>query len=270
MAKSLLEYLSLPHNVEQLFNGVPNRKMINNRPIVVIGDIHGLTRWAEVVKQHEGSCFVFLGDYCDPYEKMDSDGLLDNFKAIIQLKREHPDDVMLLLGNHDMHYLTDDIPHSTRYDTEIAPIMKHILERNRELFLYAWQYGNILFTHAGISDQWFHRDFKGDDGGEHSIAEQLNNSTPEQFKAMCQVGIWRGGKDMFGGIFWADIYDTERKPLKGYAQFVGHNRVDKIKQIKLKGDTSITYCDCLHNDQFVVIRETPDTIPSYSITLEHL
>ena len=39
------------------------------KPIVVIGDVHGLTTWKDVVKNHRGSQFVFLGDYYDPYEE---------------------------------------------------------------------------------------------------------------------------------------------------------------------------------------------------------
>lgn len=40
----------------------------NTKPIVVIGDVHGLTCWKDIVKVHKDSMFVFLGDYCDPYE----------------------------------------------------------------------------------------------------------------------------------------------------------------------------------------------------------
>ena len=35
----------------------------NTKPIVVIGDVHGLTCWKDIVKVHKDSIFVFLGDY---------------------------------------------------------------------------------------------------------------------------------------------------------------------------------------------------------------
>ena len=66
------------------------------RPIVVIGDVHGLTKWKDIVKTHRGSQFVFLGDYCDPYEDIEPDELIKNLRSIIQFKNRHPDDVILL------------------------------------------------------------------------------------------------------------------------------------------------------------------------------
>jgi hypothetical protein len=70
---------------------------------------------------------------------------------------------------------------------------------------------------------------------------------------MGEVGFWRGGLYEYGGIFWADIDETKDNPLKGYHQFVGHSRVDSIKSAKIDDETTITYCDCLYNDQYLVI-----------------
>ena len=134
-------------------------KNARQRPIVVIGDVHGLTTWKDIVKIHRGSQFVFLGDYCDPYEDIEPDELIKNLRSIIQFKKRHPNDVILLLGNHDMHYLSEDFVTSTRYDERIAPRIKRILTSNRDLFQYAWQQGKMLFTHAGVSDGWFRNDF---------------------------------------------------------------------------------------------------------------
>lgn len=223
------------------------------RPIVVIGDVHGLTKWKDIVKTHRGSQFVFLGDYCDPYEDIEPDELIKNLRSIIQFKKRHLNDVILLLGNHDMHYLSEDFVTSTRYDERIAPCIKRILTNNRDLFQYAWQQGKMLFTHAGVSDGWFRNDFHGDSSKNCSIADQLNNPTQEQYVAMGEVGFWRGGPYEYGGIFWADIDETKDNPLKGYHQFVGHSRVDSIKSAKIDDETSITYCDCLFNDQYLVI-----------------
>ena len=105
-------------------------KNARQRPIVVIGDVHGLTTWKDVVKNHQGSQFVFLGDYCDPYEDIEPDELIKNLRSIIQFKKRHPNDVILLLGNHDMHYLSEDFVTCTRYDERIAPRIKRILTNN--------------------------------------------------------------------------------------------------------------------------------------------
>lgn len=38
------------------------------KPIVAIGDVHGLEKWRSIVDEHEDCTIVFLGDYLDPYE----------------------------------------------------------------------------------------------------------------------------------------------------------------------------------------------------------
>ena len=223
------------------------------KPIVVIGDVHGLTCWKEIVKCHRGSIFVFIGDYCDPYEDIEPNELIKNFRSIIQFKKKHPTDVILLLGNHDMHYTSDDSVICTRYDERMVTRMKRIFIKNRDLFLYSWQCGSMLFTHAGVNDQWFREDFRGQLSGKRAVAYQLNHPSKKQFAAMKQVGFWRGGDYEYGGIFWADICETAKNPLEGYHQFVGHSRVDNIKKITINDKTSITYCDCLYNNHYLVI-----------------
>jgi len=75
--------------------------------ILAIGDIHGRDFWKSPVKRYlkKVDKVVFLGDYFDPYEDEGVDytfkGTMDNFNEIVQLKRDNPDKVILLLGNHN-------------------------------------------------------------------------------------------------------------------------------------------------------------------------
>ena len=73
------------------------------KPTVVLGDVHGLSRWKEIVNENPDCRYIFLGDYIDPYEPVPRALLLDNLNEIIQLKKEQPDHVILLFGNHDLH-----------------------------------------------------------------------------------------------------------------------------------------------------------------------
>ena len=75
------------------------------RPTIVFGDIHGSTYWQEVVNEHPAYRYIFLGDYLDPYEDIPRHQLIKNLKKIIQLKKKRNDDVILLVGNHDLHYI---------------------------------------------------------------------------------------------------------------------------------------------------------------------
>ena len=222
--------------------------MKKQKKLVAIGDIHGRSIWKIIAGRHKTDRIVFLGDYFDPYGNIDAMDMIENFNAIITLKKERPDDIILLLGNHDMHYIDDRFPRSSRHDDMLAPVIREKFLKNRDLFQYAFQEGDVIFTHAGICDRWFNEEFKGSaipKEGEKSIADQLNNPSAEQLMAMYHVGRVRGGSDQEGGIFWADITETEGNPLKGYHQVVGHTQVPYLHEKVLSDDTSITYCDTL-------------------------
>lgn len=67
-------------------------------------------------------------------------------------------DVVLLLGNHDLHYFCDEACVGTRFDMEIAADASKLFLGNIHLFQYAFQDGECLFTHAGVSQLWFDYD----------------------------------------------------------------------------------------------------------------
>ena len=176
--------------------------------------------------------------------------LLQNLQDIIQLKKENPGDIVLLLGNHDLHYFDSKIEKGTRYDFDLAPDAKALFLNNRKLFQYAYQKDFCIFTHAGISHKWFTEDFKGD--MHQNIAEQLNNPKQEQIESLYKYGFFRGGDiDAVGGIFWADARELYQ-PLQGYTQIVGHNRVKDIVD-HTKNGGRIIFCDCLFNEHYLKI-----------------
>lgn len=71
--------------------------------VIAIGDIHGSTKWRNIIDGNKDAQIVFLGDYLDPYVEYDCDEILDNLIEIIDFKRNNKDRVVLLLGNHDLH-----------------------------------------------------------------------------------------------------------------------------------------------------------------------
>lgn len=218
---------------------------------IAIGDIHGRNNWKRIAEEHPNDRIVFLGDYCDPYENMRNCDVLSNLLDIIELKTKRKDDIILLLGNHDMHYLYEDFTVGTRFNQGIAELIKDLFEERREYFQFAYQEENILFTHAGVSFLWWNKYFKGlSNENAPTIAEQLNNPTEKQLKAMFQVGYSRGGYSERGGIFWADAEETRNDPLPSLHQVVGHTQMDCILTINPFINTSITYCDCLKNNEY--------------------
>lgn len=220
------------------------------KPIIAIGDIHGLDYWEKIINSQPGCRVVFLGDYLDPQTYIPRKKLLRNLENIILFKRKSPEEVILLLGNHDLHYFREDAIKASRFDSIIAETARQLFIENQDCFLYAWQEGEKLFTHAGIAHEWFTREFKGDIDA--PIAQQLNNPSREQLPALFQVGRARGGRAAWGGIFWADRSELD-DPLHGFTQIVGHNRVRDITTHEGSHNNKIIFCDCLRAGNYLYL-----------------
>ncbi|MCL2484988.1 MAG: metallophosphoesterase [Endomicrobia bacterium] len=223
-----------------------------DKNVFVFGDIHGLTLWKNVVEDNLSADFVFLGDYLDPYLDIPDKILLDNLREIIKLKKDRPKNVVLLLGNHDLHYFDNKALNAGRFNYEIAPVAEKLFMDNRKLFQFAYQNGKTIFTHAGITNDWFINDFKGDI--KKNIAKQLNNpKNSEQENTLYYASEnFRGGLNENGGPFWSDICEIGNDPLKDFIQVVGHNRVEKIGRMEISGG-KIIFCDCLESGNYLKI-----------------
>ena len=131
------------------------------KSIIVCPDIHGLSWWKDIKNRViQGEHVVFLGDYVDPYVYMRVDDLKKNLDEIIEFKKQYPDNVTLLLGNHDLHYIYPEEYSASRYCYDIESYMNKTIEEGilNGLFQVAVVKEicgrEILFTHAGVSRQW--------------------------------------------------------------------------------------------------------------------
>lgn len=177
------------------------------------------------------------------------------FEEIIDFKKKNMDKVILITGNHDAHYLYDEIYPCSRFDKKNGEKYKELYRQHKDLFQYAYQYKNKLFTHAGVTNGWV--DFfdatllsfglKSDNS---NIAEVINKMGEHKLsnRIINAAGKERGGMSLYGGPTWAHITETDRDYLKNFHQCVGHTMVNYIhteKTPKIPG--SITYCDVLEN-----------------------
>lgn len=214
----------------------------------IIGDIHGRTCWKELVKD---DCInIFVGDYFDPYDRISHVGLIQNFADIIAFKKQHPETI-LLYGNHDLHYL---IPQerASRYSVRYARVYKQAFADTTELFngvAYAIE-DSFLVTHAGVSKEWYEKEFGMYEGASVSeVADDIN-------------GLWKHNKIEF--TFDANAFDFRdlsgvsptHSPLwirprtlvdhnlfagTQYKQVFGHTQVKDITTI----DNNLVCVDCL-------------------------
>lgn len=72
--------------------------------IIALGDIHGRDIWKDIVKKEsDADKIVFVGDYVDTHDNISPYKQVDNFKEIVEYKKENKDKVILLIGNHKLN-----------------------------------------------------------------------------------------------------------------------------------------------------------------------
>ena len=219
--------------------------------IIIIPDIHGRDFWRWTVAQRkEEDTLIFLGDYLDPYENewiYWSDaykGLLD----IIALKRENPEKVVLLLGNHDLHYLFPNL-RGSRYNEYQAEKIRKTFEDNMDCFQMAAECKiderRYLLTHAGVNKAWVQK-YADVFGPVDKLTADTFNSL--MFKdafveALGDVSFLRWGSAPAGSMVWADVEEFEwsEARLPDVIQVFGHTLQDNGPRII---DHSIYCLDC--------------------------
>ena len=127
--------------------------------IIIVPDVHGRTFWRLAKEKiNEVDQVVFLGDYLDPYpvEGISPKKAIEELKKIIDFKKEFLEKVILLIGNHDYHYmnLLKEILPCSRYDFRNAQKIEQIFNDNQELFQVLYKEGKYLFSHAGVVEEW--------------------------------------------------------------------------------------------------------------------
>lgn len=203
----------------------------HNMKHIIIGDLHGKDCWREInIKNYDK--VVFLGDYVDSFTISDL-AIYENLKNIIRLKKTNPHKVVLLLGNHDIQYLYFPRYQCRGFRPTMQSQLTNLFNSNKGLFQIAYQKENHIFSHAGITNSWYHEFLRlpilekiKDDTD--TLADLLNkvDQTGQRY-ILHTAGYFRGG-DGNGGVTWAYKKETT-------------NEVETIQYM----DRSVTYIDVL-------------------------
>lgn len=213
------------------------------KKVLIIPDIHCRTFWKEPCKHIDDfEKVIFLGDYLDPYafEGLSFEDGIENFKEIIQFKKDNHNKVVLLYGNHDCPYAFEEYydlssyhsRHSKKHHNEIH----QIFEDNKDLFNLACVMNDIIFTHSGIESEWLKNVVKCDSTDINVICKEINDLTvtPRGLRKLFYITSARGGRDKFGSCIWSDVHDmmwdvdnvispdTIVKPIQNIKQVFGH------------------------------------------------
>lgn len=193
--------------------------------IIAVGDIHGRETWKRVLeKEKDYDHFVFVGDYFDAFPPMTPERIFETFKEIMAFKAAYPDRVHMLIGNHDFQYMP--VSGGTERYSGYNPITQLNLGDVGEWWKWtqaAWQYEDILFTHAGLTKTWADEWLRGDTFATNAagLINDAYERFPEAFK------FFDGDKSYCGenvnqSPFWVrpDTLETDMYP--GLRMVVGH------------------------------------------------
>ena len=207
---------------------------------IICPDVHGRKFWKDVAVEYDGSVpFIFLGDYLDPYsdEGITAEDAEINFKELWEFV-EKWDNVIPLLGNHDLSYL-DKIYRCCRYSFRNGLWYPEFLREHWERFKFAYQIKNetktFLMSHAGVHPAWLlQNDFEQIWDADYINSLYINN--PFSFG---DYSFFRGGSIWESGSpVWADIREFSNEEIqadvsialpRNVKQIVGHTMLSKDK-----------------------------------------
>lgn len=142
---------------------------------IIFGDVHGRSFWKSVVHREKWDRIIFVGDYFDSHDDISAAVQMYNFKEIMDFKDANKDKVICLIGNHDHHYFpeigdtgTSGYQHFSKSD------ITSIVNEYRYNLQLAYQDGEWLFTHAGVSSEFMDIVFGKGEWKVEDIASTLN------------------------------------------------------------------------------------------------
>lgn len=208
--------------------------------ICVLGDIHGLKRWREIVADERDNVdrFLFLGDYVDdktqgstPQEQA------ENLREILEFAQDFKA-VDLLVGNHDMQYAGGSLCNTP--SAELENLLHDVIVggvKNGTLKVCA-EYGRYLFSHAGVSRAWLNLNGIA----EPSEINDLFRKNIELVNLQTQCGD-SSEDNIFQSPLWIRAENgLYKSPLYNITQVVGHTRKKQIEIVE-RLDSSYIFTD---------------------------
>lgn len=196
--------------------------------IIAIGDVHGRSFWKLIASAQAFDKLVILGDYFDSFDISASEQM-NNFSELVAYKKANPDKVVLLIGNHDFHYLPvamDAVEMYSGFQQRFAFQISQLLEENKNLLQICYTWEDYLFTHAGVTHTWLN------DAGYSE--EEIDVFINELFRYQPRWFFFNGsdpyGDNVTQSPIWVRPASLKRNAYKyeTIKQVVGHTTVQKL------------------------------------------
>lgn len=227
--------------------------------IGVIGDIHGRQVWKEFVTNELVDKWIFIGDYFDSRDKdLTASAQINNFNEILAFKEANMEKVIILIGNHDFHYIRGVNEQYSGHQSFSSLVISEVIEKaiNKRLMQVCHLEDGYLFSHAGLTKNWC-REVMGHDEFtiDNDFINLINETLIYKPKAFCfRVGrnFSDFGDDITQGPIWVRPKSLLQNMVHGVTCVVGHTPVDNINIKPL--NSNIILIDCLGvNKNYLII-----------------
>lgn len=193
--------------------------------ILIVPDVHGRSFWHKAEELvNDVDKIVFLGDYLDPYgyEGITFDMALEEFEKILEFKDKYNDKVILLIGNHDCHYISTSFMDCSRLNYLKRQDIHELYMKHIDKFNLVWECDKWLFSHAGVHQEWMELcQFTIDDLKDFKTFREKN------FPSLACLSFYRGGWNAVGSCVWADIRESlKHELLPEFHHIVGHTQLE--------------------------------------------
>ena len=200
--------------------------------IVALGDTHGRVVWKEIVAKELDSSdkIVFIGDYFDTHGGgVSGNKQIENFKDILQFKKDNMDKVVLLFGNHDFHYIRGMNEtysgYQAGYAIDIGAVIGDAISEG--LVQMCFKHDKFVFTHAGVTLTWC-VDNEIDITDLETSINDLFKYKPAAFKFTMGDNYSNTGNDITQPPIWVRPESLLRDMVDGITCVVGHTTVKEI------------------------------------------
>jgi hypothetical protein len=196
---------------------------------VILGDTHGRPIWKQIVVDEQPDRVIFIGDYFDAYDDYTAVEQMHNFKEIIEYKESGQSEVIILIGNHDYHYMRGITEHYSGYQAGVRPAIEQLLYENRQHMQMAYGMNVLIFTHAGVSYDWLQ--VHGYDN-ESNLIDWINDMWKYKPNVFGFAGRDPYGDSTISSPIWIrphSLQKANRDTLRDqFIQVVGHTTQGKI------------------------------------------
>jgi predicted phosphodiesterase len=195
---------------------------------LVLGDTHGRDYWKGIVASENPDRVIFIGDYFDSFDNTAVEQM-HNFKEIIDWKQSGQSEVIILIGNHDYHYMRGVSQYYSGYQSGARPAIEQLLEDNKQHLQMAYGMNGFIFTHAGVSSDWLQ--IHGYDN-ESNLIDWINDMWKYKPNVFGFAGRDPYGDSKISSPIWIRPYSLQaanRDTLRDqFIQVVGHTTQGKI------------------------------------------